>query len=160
MTKAQLNTLGLVSSDARTDGYKDNDDSGYWVSYGSFPSVKAATYNHQNQDRDSAGVRAVIDEINSDKITKKEGITFSSLDKVTWDTLSWSDGKSGWSWHLNGEVRLCKIEFNLNGGTGDSPEQYAVYDTNLKTGWPKAPTRTGYTFAGWYRHTIKIAAQP
>ena len=30
------------------------------------------------------------------------------------------------------------------------PAQYAVYDTNLKTGWPEAPTRTGYTFDGWY----------
>lgn len=150
LTNAQLNTLRLVSSDARADGYKYNDDFGYWVSYGSFPSVKAATYKHQKQDRDSAGVRAVIDEINSDKITKKEGITFSSLDKVTWDTLSWSNGKSGWSWHLNGEVRLCKIEFDLNGGTGDLPAQYAVYDTNLKTGWPADPTLNGYTFDGWY----------
>lgn len=141
LSKTQLAALGL------TDYYWE-----HWVNYGSFQSAYAATIlDHEKQNRDSDGVKAVIDEINSDKITKKEGITFSSLDKVTWDTLSWSQNSSGPNtWHLNGEVRLCKIEFDLNGGTGDSPAQYAVYDTNLKTGWPANPTRNGYTFAGWY----------
>ena len=154
LTREQLNTLGLVNLDAQDDVYNNNDPDGHWVSYGTFPSVKAATYEHKKQNRDSDGVKAVINEINPDNITKKDGITFNSLDKVTWDTLSWSNGKSGWSWHLNGEVRLCKIEFNLNGGTGDLPEQYAVYNTarkdSLITGWPADPTRNGYTFAGWY----------
>ena len=141
LSKTQLAALGL------TDYYWE-----HWVNYGSFQSAYAATISdHEKQNRDSDGVKAVIDEINSDKITKKEGITFSSLDKVTWDTLSWSQNSSGPNtWHLNGEVRLCKIEFNLNGGTGDLPAQYAVYDTNLKTGWPEDLIRTGYTFAGWY----------
>ena len=154
LTKAQLNTLGLVNSDAHDNGYNYTDTDGYWVSYGSFPSAKAATYNHETQERGSEGVTDVTNEMTSSTITKKAGIAFNSLDKVTWDTLSWSDDGNSKSWHLNGEVRLCKIEFNLNGETGGLPEQYAVYNTarkdSLITGWPAAPTRNGYTFDGWY----------
>lgn len=144
LSETQLDALGLTD-------YSSNDDWGYWVNYGSFQSAYvAAIPDHQTQNRNSDGVRAVIKDMNSGTIIKKTGINFNSLDKVTWDTLSWSNGKSGWSWHLNGEVRLCKIVFDLNGGTGDLSTQYAVYDTNLKTGWPANPTREGHTFAGWY----------
>lgn len=158
LTPAQLDELGLVSSDARNDGYSDSDEYGYWVSYGTFPSAKAATYNHVTQERGSEGVTAVTNEMASSTVTKKEYITFNGLDKVTWDTLSWSQNSSGPNtWHLNGEVRLCKISFSMMGGAGEGADRYAVYNTarsdGLITDWPADPTRSGYTFDGWYTDT-------
>ena len=158
LTLEQLDELGLVSSDARADGYSDSDKYGYWVNYGTFPSAKAATYNHVTQGRGSKGVTEVTNEMTSSTITKKDGITFSSLDKVTWDTLSWSQNSSGPNtWHLNGEVRLCKISFSMMGGAGEGADRYAVYNTarsdGLITDWPADPTRSGYTFDGWYTDT-------
>lgn len=157
LTLEQLDELGLVSSDARNDGYSDSDKYGYWVSYGTFPSAKAATYNHVTQERGSEGVTAVTNEMASSTVTKKEKITFNGLDKVTWDTLSWSPEGSKYAWHLNGEIRLCKISFSMMSGAGEGADRYAVYNTSRSDGlitvWPADPTRNGYTFDGWYTDT-------
>ena len=161
LSETQLSALGLKGDGTSNNGYYYIDKYGYWVDYGSFSSKHVASYNQTTQLRDSTGVQNVVEEIapstgTAEKtVTKKSGITFDNLHAITWDTLSWSPNSSGGdSWHFNGEVRLCEITFDLNYGDSSTPlsidKQYAVYNTALKTGWPKTPTREGYEFNGWY----------
>ena len=161
LSEKQLSALGLKGNGVHNDGYYYIDEHGFWVDYGSFSSKHVASYNQTTQLRDSTGVQNVVEEIapstgTAEKtVTKKSGITFDNLHAITWDTLSWSPNSSGGdSWHLNGEVRLCEITFDLNYGDSSTPpsidKQYAVYNTTLKTGWPETPTRAGYEFDGWY----------
>ena len=158
MTGAQLKALGLKGDRTSNNGYYYSDPDGYWVDYGSFTSTHVANYEKITQLRDSDNVRNVVNEIApstgdvSATVTTKSGITFTNLNAITWDTLSWSDNSSSSaSWHLNGEVRLCKIKFDLNDDESTQPDvEYAVYNTTLKTGWPTTPTREGYEFDGWY----------
>ena len=90
-------------------------------------------------------------------ISKKSGVGFSNLDKVVWDTLSWSQNASGPnSWHLNGAIVLCKVKFELNypdDATGKETEpatRYAIRGIDINTGFPEAPSCENYTFDGWY----------
>ena len=146
----QLNKLGLGTSYCNRDSYGD------WVAYGSFESANAETYNHQPQDRDSDGVKAVIDEMKQSTVTINSGITFSNLDALTWDTLSWSDDGRTYSWHLNGAIVLCKVDFDLNypdDATGKATKpatRYAIKGTAINTGLPTNPSCDNYTFDGWY----------
>ena len=155
LSETQLSALGLNGNGTSKNGYYDIDKYGYWVDYASFSSKHVVSYNKTTQKRGSDEVKNVVNEIASSTVTKKSGITFDNLHAITWDTLSWSPNSSGSdSWHLNGEVRLCEITFDLNYGDSSTPpsidKQYAVYNTALKTGWPKTPTREGYEFNGWY----------
>ena len=117
MSEKQLSALGLKGDGVHNDGYYYSDPDGYWVDYGSFYSGKAAKYETTKKERGSDEVKNVVNEIASSTVNKKSGIKFDNLHAITWDTLSWSPNSSGsYSWHLNGEVRLCKINFDLNGG--------------------------------------------
>ena len=146
----QLSALGLAA-------YYNYDTYGYWVDYGSFSSEKAATYSHEKQDRNSDGVKAVIDEITSDNVTKKGSITMAlptdNANALTWDTLSWSDNGGSYSWHLNGELHVCKVHLDLNYEGADNSDasltRYALVGTDINSGLP-TPTLSGYNFTGWY----------
>ncbi len=129
-----------------------------WVDYGTFASAKAASFDEtQKITYDGEDVAAVIAEMNASTITKKSGVDFSNLDKVVWDTLSWSQNSSGPnSWHLNGAIVLCKVKFNLNypadaTGTETKPAtRYAIQGMDINTGLPTEPSCGNYTFDGWY----------
>lgn len=141
----QLNAMGLAR-------YYDKDFWGNWIDYGRFDSEKAAGYSG-TQSRGSEEVNAVVSELSSGSVRKTGGISadLSSLN-VTWDTLSWSDSTSGFSWHLNGELRICTITLQRNDGTdGVYDTRYCVKNTNTSSGLPdEDPIRDGYTFDGWY----------
>ena len=130
----------------------------YWVDFGSYMSVKTKAYKDANgtstTERYDETVKAIVNETKAAAIDKKTGITFDRLDAVTWDTLSWSQNETGPdTWHLNGEIPLCKVKFDLNytgASSDDSLTRYAVKGTDVNTGLPAAPTREGYTFGGWY----------
>ena len=68
--------------------------------------------------------------------------TFETSSKV----LSHNDLKKGDTIYLKHSPNKYIINYNLNGGFGDS-EQEVIYDDtyNLQT-----PTKTGFTFEGWY----------
>ncbi|MDO4353157.1 MAG: InlB B-repeat-containing protein, partial [Clostridia bacterium] len=131
----------------------------YWVDFGSYMSVKTKAYKDEN-GTDTTGrydetVKAIVNETKAAAIDKKSGIKFNRLDAVTWDTLSWSQNSSGGNtWHLNGEIPLCKVKFDLNYTGADSSDasltRYAVKGTDVNTGLPTAPTRANWTFDGWY----------
>ena len=148
----QLKALGLAA-------YYYQDTYGYWVDYGSFSSENAATYNHEKQERNSNGVKAVVAEIASDNVAKKDGITMAlptdSNAALTWDTLSWSDNGGSYSWHLNGELHVCKVHLDLNYEGANSSDasltRYALVGTDINSGLPtNTPTLSGYNFTGWY----------
>ena len=138
--------------------YYEKSDEGYWVDFGSFRSVKAKEYRDvygtNTTGRNDHTVQAVVDEAKSSVIDKKDGITFDRLDAVTWDTMSKSNKPSdGTIWHLNGEIPLCKVKFDLNyedAGSSDRLIRYAVKGTDVNSGLPSAPSREGYIFDGWY----------
>ena len=127
----------------------------YWVDFGSYMSVKTKAYKDEN-GTDTTGrydktVKAIVNETKAAAIDKKSGIKFNRLDAVTWDTLSWSQNRSGPNtWHLNGEIPLCKVNFDLNYKGAGALTRYAVKGTDVNTGLPAAPTRANYTFGGWY----------
>ena len=131
--------------------YYTNENEGYWVDFGSYMSVKAYGYLETTKARDSAETNAVVNETKAAAIDKNTGIIFDRLDALTWDTLSWSQNKGGSkTWHLNGEIPLCKVKFDLNYNGADSLTRYAVKGTDVNTGLPAAPARANYTFGGWY----------
>ena len=139
----QLKDLGI--------NYYDDDGYGYWVDFGSYMSVKAYGYSKINHARGSNETNAVVNETKAAAIDKNAGITFDRLDALTWDTLSWSQNKDGSkTWHLNGEIPLCKVKFDLNYKGADSLTRYAVKGTDVNTRLPAAPARANYTFGGWY----------
>ena len=129
-----------------------------WVDYGTFASAKAASFDEtQKITYDGEDVKAVIAEMKASTISKKSVVGFSNLDKVVWDTLSWSQNASGPnSWHLNGAIVLCKVKFELNypdDATGKETEpamRYAIRGIDINTDFPEAPSCTNYTFDGWY----------
>ena len=141
----QLNAMGLAR-------YSNTDFWGNWIDYGRFDSKKAAEYSG-TQNRGSEEVKAVVSELSSGSVRKTGGISadLSSLN-VTWDTLSWSNSLSGFSWHLNGELRICTVTFQRNDGTDEVYDtRYCVKGKNTGSGFPAAaPARDGYTFDGWY----------
>ena len=147
----QLSSLGISH-------YYYDDTYGHWVDYGIFESAKAATYDKAQNAHKGEEVEAVIAEMNTSAIQKTSGITFSNLDAVVWDTLSWSrNASSSNSWHLNGAIPLCKMNFDLNypsnatgKETNNPPTRYAVKGTTTNTGFPTNPSRKNYTFDGWY----------
>jgi len=51
---------------------------------------------------------------------------------------------------------LFTVSFNANGGTAVSPITDVRYEAT--TGAPAAPTKTGYSFGGWYKEDTKINA--
>ncbi len=127
----------------------------YWVDFGSYMSVKTEAYKNVNgtvtTGRYDETVKAIVNETKAAAINKKSGITFNRLDAVTWDTLSWSQNTSGGNtWHLNGEIPLCKVKFYLN-SSDKSPyaTRYAVKGTDVNSRLPVDPTREGYTFGYW-----------
>ena len=131
--------------------YDNEDEYGNWVDFGSYMSVKAYGYSKKNHARGSDETNAVVNETKAAAIDKNTGIIFDRLDALTWDTLSWSQNKSGSNtWHLNGEIPLCKVKFDLNYKGSDSLTRYAVKGTDVNTGLPAAPARANYTFGGWY----------
>ena len=131
--------------------YYTNENEGYWVDFGSYMSVKAYGYSETTKDRGSDETNAVVNETKAAAIDKNTGIIFDRLDALTWDTLSWSQNKGGSkTWHLNGEIPLCKVKFDLNYKGADSLTRYAVKGTDVNTGLPAAPARANYTFGGWY----------
>ena len=130
--------------------YTDRNE-GYWVDFGSYMSVKAYGYSETTKARGSDETNAVVNETKAAAIDKNTGIIFDRLDALTWDTLSWSQNKGGSkTWHLNGEIPLCKVKFDLNYNGADSLTRYAVKGTDVNTGVPAAPARANYTFGGWY----------
>ena len=130
--------------------YTDRNE-GYWVDFGSYMSVKAYGYSETTKARGSDETNAVVNETKAAAIDKNTGIIFDRLDALTWDTLSWSQNKGGSkTWHLNGEIPLCKVKFDLNYKGADSLTRYAVKGTDVNTGVPAAPARANYTFGGWY----------
>ncbi len=130
--------------------YTDRNE-GYWVDFGSYMSVKAYGYLETTKDRGSDETNAVVNETKAAAIDKNTDIKFDRLDALTWDTLSWSQNKDGSkTWHLNGEIPLCKVKFDLNYKGADSLTRYAVKGTDVNTGLPAAPARANYTFGGWY----------
>ena len=135
--------------------YYTDSSEGYWVDFGSYMSVKAKAYRDSKgtttTGRDDATVKAIVNETKAAAIDKNTGIIFDRLDALTWDTLSWSQNKGGSkTWHLNGEIPLCKVKFDLNYKGADSLTRYAVKGTDVNTGLPAAPARANYTFGGWY----------
>lgn len=141
----QLVAMGLVN-------YYDSDTYGYWIDYGSFESAAAASCS-ETQDRGSEKVEAVVNELKSATITKNANISLNlptATGALTWDTLSWSQNSSSAnSWHLNGELHMCKVTLNLNYDNAASQTRYAVYNTTVNSGLP-TPTRENYIFDGWY----------
>ena len=78
----------------------------------------------------------------------KTGYTFAGWylgeNKYTFDKMPAEDIELTAHWTVNG----YKITFNSNGGTA---VEDASYDFGAQTSAPvPAPTKTGYTFAGWY----------
>ncbi len=148
----QLALLGLGSRYANTDSY------GNWVYYARLSSSAAADYTASVYERGSEEVSNVVAEITDSTAVKQSGISFDLPEAgsgVTWDTLSWSSDGSSSSWHLNGELHVYKVTLDLNyDGADHSSEaltRYEVVDTEISSGLPAAvPTRTDYTFAGWY----------
>ncbi len=131
--------------------YYTDSSEGYWVDFGSYMSVKAYGYSETTKDRGSYETNAVVNETKAAAIDKNTGIIFDRLDALTWDTLSWSQNKGGSkTWHLNGEIPLCKVKFDLNYKGADSLTRYAVKGTDVNTGLPATPARANYTFGGWY----------
>ena len=131
--------------------YYTDSSEGYWVDFGSYMSVKAYGYSETTKARGSDETNAVVNETKAAAIDKNTGIIFDRLDALTWDTLSWSQNKGGSkTWHLNGEIPLCKVKFDLNYKGADSLTRYAVKGTDVNTGVPAAPARANYTFGGWY----------
>lgn len=131
--------------------YYTDSSEGYWVDFGSYMSVKAYGYSETTKDRGSYETNAVVNETKAAAIDKNTGIIFDRLDALTWDTLSWSQNKGGSkTWHLNGEIPLCKVKFDLNYNGADSLTRYAVKGTDVNTGLPATPARANYTFGGWY----------
>ena len=131
--------------------YYTDSSEGYWVDFGSYMSVKAYGYSETTKARGSDETNAVVNETKAAAIDKNTGIIFDRLDALTWDTLSWSQNKGGSkTWHLNGEIPLCKVKFDLNYKGSDSLTRYAVKGTDVNTGLPAAPARANYTFGGWY----------
>ena len=131
--------------------YYTDSSEGYWVDFGSYMSVKAYGYLETTKARGSDETNAVVNETKAAAIDKNTGIIFDRLDALTWDTLSWSQNKGGSkTWHLNGEIPLCKVKFDLNYNGADSLTRYAVKGTDVNTGLPAAPARANYTFGGWY----------
>ena len=131
--------------------YYTDSSEGYWVDFGSYMSVKAYGYSETTKARGSDETNAVVNETKAAAIDKNTGIIFDRLDALTWDTLSWSQNKDGSkTWHLNGEIPLCKVKFDLNYKGADSLTRYAVKGTDVNTGLPAAPARANYTFGGWY----------
>ena len=61
-----------------------------------------------------------------------------ATDKVTADTILYA------KWNINSYI----VTFNSQGGSLVS-DKTAIYNTTV--GEPTAPTRTGYTFVGWYK---------
>lgn len=51
------------------------------------------------------------------------------------------------------EQSNCYVTFALNGGTGNQPAQQEVTKGEKVTQPTPDPTRTGYTFAGWYKES-------
>ena len=129
--------------------YNNEDEYGNWIDFGSYMSVKAYGYSETTHARGSNETNAVVNETKAAAIDKKTGITFDRLDALTWDTLSWSQNTRS-PWHLNGEIPLCKVKFDLNYTGADSLTRYAVKGTDVNTGLPTAPTRENWTFDGWY----------
>ena len=129
-----------------------------WVDYGTFESAKAASFDEtKNIKYYGEDVKAVIAEMNASTITKKSGVGFSDLNKVVWDNLSWSENADNTSsWHLNGAIPLCRVNFDLNYPEGETETEtkpatrYAIKGSGINTGFPTAPSCTNYTFAGWY----------
>ncbi len=87
----------------------------------------------------------------------KNGYTFAGWtgtgldDKTTSVTVakgSWGDRSYTANWNLN----TYTITYTLNGGTNhaDNPATYTYEDADITLA---APTRTGYTFAGWYSNS-------
>ena len=162
--KNQLQAMGLVNSSNNSyNGYYYKDGYGNWIDYGYFISANAAAYSG-TQNRGSDEVKAVVNEMKSKGLTKKGGISFDILTSntispgVTWDTLSPrpNGDTSSSPWHLNGELRVCTVTFDLNGGnvasgkTSADYTRYCIKGTSTNSGLPVAPTRVGYTFGGWY----------
>ena len=135
------------------NGYDNEDEYGNWIDFGSYMSVKAYGYSETTKARGSNETNAVVNETKAAAIDKNTGITFDRLDALTWDTLSWSQNTRS-PWHLNGEIPLCKVKFDLNYTGADSSDasltRYAVKGTDVNTGLPAAPARENYTFGGWY----------
>ena len=139
----QLKALGLVQ-------YYDSDRYGYWISYGTLQSAVAASYEQATCARDSDEVQAVVNELGG--VKTNSGITMSlpAAPALTWDTLSWSDS----SWHLNGELHFYTVTLALNYTGADSSDasltRYELVGTATSSGLPEDPSRSDYTFAGWY----------
>ena len=152
----QLKALGLFK-------YYDSDRYGYWISYGTLQSAAAASYEQATCARGSDKVQAVVDELGG--VKTNSGITMSlpTAPALTWDTLSWSNS----SWHLNGELHFYTVTLDLNYTGADSPAasltRYELMGTATSSGLPEAPSRSDYTFAGWYTEADggeKVSAIP
>lgn len=76
-----------------------------------------------------------------------------SMNGGTDTTTSFTEGGSaGWAWVTSKcFARTSTVSFNTNGGTGgQSANATATYDSAMPSISTTAPTRTGYTFMGWY----------
>ena len=76
-----------------------------------------------------------------------------SMNGGTDTTTSFTEGGSaGWAWVTSKcFARTSTVSFNANGGTGgQSANVTATYDSAMPSISTTAPTRTGYTFMGWY----------
>lgn len=76
-----------------------------------------------------------------------------SMNGGTDTTTSFTEGGSaGWAWVTSKcFARTSTVSFNANGGTGgQSANATAKYDSAMPSISTTAPTRTGYTFMGWY----------
>ena len=83
--------------------------------------------------------------------TKADGSGTSYVDKANIRNLATNDGSSV-ILYAQWEIINYTITYHLNGGmnSNENPEGYVVTDENITL---KDPSRTGYTFGGWYSDT-------
>ena len=82
----------------------------------------------------------------TDGSMSKTGYTFNGWSPNP-ETMPASDTTIAAQW----TAKTSALTFNLNGGSGTAPtNKTATYDSAMPTYGESAPTRTGYTFAGFY----------
>lgn len=167
------NALEVPSADMERIGLTYNDAVGsgkhVWMTLGSLnPSVALEAKANFSYDNSSDTFKAVVQDVtNASRFTPyPHNSNYSnipsgalSFDRLHVEKATGHNGfprpdgadTSWYAYHLNGTLKFFSVTFNANAGTdtvnGMPTSGYYCDGETLPTG---TPTRTGYTFTGWY----------
>ena len=86
---------------------------------------------------------------NSPLILGAAGLKYCAADAARANLIK-ATANGGHGWTINGDAKECPkhtVVFDMQGGTAIANQEVAYTDKIIE---PAAPTRQGYTFAGWY----------